>query len=287
MKGNLSARFGFPVWTGCGFYFLCTCLSHPFSLGPNRVSSISRKDISILRFPVWEQQVPPGCPLKWGVKASWCFITLMRTRGKDRLVFVEWSCRKINMADLLLQAGQASHLFPACPYSLPQSQKWTCFQGHLVVAARLIEVLLLDSSSKFHVCCLRQLARDDLNPSPLLVSLPPCNVRLQFFPSKRSIYFPIVHVWVGLPWSLECGRCEDEPVESKPLPRGRIARWPVVTVTLVWSPCLDCFGHQWVWLCYSREILQMQLAFQKQLSSRGILSRWSWSNNHSSTHNLV
>lgn len=140
MKGNLSARFGFPIWTGCGFYFLCTCLSHPFSLGANRVSSISRKDISILRFPVWEQQVPPGCPLKWGLKASWCFIALMRTRGKDRLVFVEWSCRKINMADLLLQAGQASHLLPACPYSLPQSRKWTCFPGHLVVAARLIEV---------------------------------------------------------------------------------------------------------------------------------------------------
>lgn len=46
------------------------------------------------------------------------------------------------MADLLLQAGQASHLLPACPYSLPQSQKWTCFPGHLIVAARLIEVLL-------------------------------------------------------------------------------------------------------------------------------------------------
>lgn len=127
-----------------------------FSLGANTVSSVSRKDISILRFLVWEQQVPPTPAMLPEVRCESLLVfycTNERTRGKDRLVFVEWSSWKINMADLLLWAGQASHLLSACPYFHPQSWKWTCFLGHLITA-RQIEVLLLDSLSKFHVCCL-------------------------------------------------------------------------------------------------------------------------------------
>jgi len=125
-----------------------------FSLGANTVSSVSRKDISILRFPVWEQQFPPQVPPEVRCESLLVFYcTDERTRGKDRLVYVEWSSRKINMADLLLRAGQASHLLPACPYSHPQNWIWTCFLGPLITA-RQMEVLLLDSLSKFHVCCL-------------------------------------------------------------------------------------------------------------------------------------
>lgn len=153
MKGNLSARFNFPIWTGRGFYFLCTCLSHPFLWEQTQSVVFLERILAYSGFRFGNSSFPPGPPEARCESLLVFYCTDERTRGKDRLVYVEWSSRKINMADLLLWAGQASHLLPACPYSHPQNWKWTCFPGHLITA-RQMEVLLLDSLSKFHVCCL-------------------------------------------------------------------------------------------------------------------------------------
>lgn len=78
----------------------------------------------------------------------------------------------------------------------------------------LLWVLPLDFVRKSHACCLWQIAKGGLNPSPLLVSTLLFSVTL---PSKGSICFPTVCMWADLLWSLECGRCDDEPVVDGPL----------------------------------------------------------------------
>lgn len=67
-----------------------------FSLGTNTVSRFSRKDINILRFPVWEKQVPLLVPpeVRCG-SILVCHCTDERAGGKDRLGFVEWSSQEI------------------------------------------------------------------------------------------------------------------------------------------------------------------------------------------------
>ena len=85
-----------------------------FSLGTNTVSRFSRKDINILRFPVWEKQVPLLVPpeVRCG-SILVCHCTDERAGGKDRLGFVEWSSQEIKSGLPTFWEGRGPDIY--CP----------------------------------------------------------------------------------------------------------------------------------------------------------------------------
>lgn len=105
------------IWTGCGFYFLCLPLCAPFLWEQTQSAAFLERILAYSSFWFGNSRFPhPPCSLV-GVKASLCFIAPMREQ-EAKIDWSLWSgvAGKINMADLLLWAGQASHLLSACPY---------------------------------------------------------------------------------------------------------------------------------------------------------------------------
>lgn len=208
------------IWLVVAFYFLCTCLFILSLRATQSAAFLGKWDISTPRFLVWEQQVSPllsatSMLLKWVWKPLPVFYCT--NENKEEVIdwsLWEWSSWKINnMADLLLlRAGQV-HMITFCLSIFSSSElKMDMLPGLLPITARQIEVLLLDSLLSFMYAVWDSLKRWS-QPFTSPCVLPPCNVMLQFFPSKSSICFPTVHICIrSVFWSLECGRCEDGTV---------------------------------------------------------------------------
>lgn len=117
-KGNLSASFDFLIWTGCGFYFLCICLSQSFLWEQTQSAGFLERILVYSGFRFGNSKFPLLVPLEVRCESILVFYcTDERSGGKDRLGFVEWSSQKIKVADLLLGAVWVWHLLPAHPYS--------------------------------------------------------------------------------------------------------------------------------------------------------------------------
>lgn len=144
-KGNLSASFDFPIRTGPGFYFLCTCLSRPFLREQTQSAgyleriltySVSGLGTVSLLFPqppwseVWKH---PDVLLSW-----W------KSRRQRQIRFCglgqPGDKRWVGLLLGMVGTWHFLHWLPACPYSHPCSGQWACCPSPLIAARATMSV---------------------------------------------------------------------------------------------------------------------------------------------------
>lgn len=114
MKGNLSARYDFPIWTGCGFYFLCTCLSQPFLWKQTLSAGFLERILTYSGFRFGSSKFPSLEPPEVRCESILKFYCTNETAGdKDRLGFVKCSSQEIKEGQLLRIVWDR-HLLPIC-----------------------------------------------------------------------------------------------------------------------------------------------------------------------------